>query len=273
LENPAINDRILALAGKIIQEHLPTFETRRFDRLAKDLGVTLEEVTQAVKLITSLDPKPGRDFGEGDVRYVTEDVYVHKVGDEWVVTLNEEGLPRLKVSSSYRRLLAEGGEAKDYIQDKLRAAAWLIKSIHQRQRTLLLVAQSLAKFQQDFLTYGVSHMRPLILRDVADDVGIHESTVSRAISNKYIATPRGTYPLKKFFTTGLKGRQGPDVASESVKERIREMINHEDPVHPLSDEEIAQVLSRDDVTIARRTVAKYRESMNILPSAKRKQLH
>jgi RNA polymerase sigma-54 factor len=273
LENPALNDPILGLVGRIVREHLPALEVRRFDRLAKDLGVTIEEVTQAVKLLSSLDPKPARDFGEGEIRYVTEDVYVHKVGDEWVVTLNEEGLPRLKVSASYRRLLSEGGEAKDYIQDKLRSAAWLIKSIHQRQRTLLLVAQSLVKFQQDFLTHGVSHMRPLVLRDVAEDVGIHESTVSRAIANKYIATPRGIYPLKKFFTTGLKGRQGQDVASESVKERIREMINNEDAAHPLSDEEIAKTLSRDDVTIARRTVAKYRESMNILPSAKRKQMH
>lgn len=273
LENPALKDPILELAGCIVREHLQALEVRRFDRLAKDLAVTIEEVAQAVKLISSLDPKPARDFGEGEIRYVTEDVYVHKVGDEWVVTLNEEGLPRLKVSASYRRLLSEGGEAKDYIQDKLRSAAWLIKSIHQRQRTLLLVAQSLVKFQQDFLAYGVSHMRPLVLRDVAEDVGIHESTVSRAIASKYIATPRGIYPLKKFFTTGLKGRQGQDVASESVKERIRELINNEDPVHPLSDEEIAKTLSRDDVTIARRTVAKYRESMNILPSAKRKQLH
>lgn len=273
LENPALNDPILELVGQIVRNHLPALEDRRFDRLAKDLGVTIEEVTQAVKLLSSLDPKPARDFGEGEIRYVTEDVYVHKVGDEWVVTLNEEGLPRLKVSASYRRLLSEGGEAKDYIQDKLRSAAWLIKSIHQRQRTLLLVAQSLVKFQRDFLTHGVSHMRPLVLRDVAEDVGIHESTVSRAIANKYIATPRGIYPLKKFFTTGLKGRQGQDVASESVKERIREMISHEDTTHPLSDEEIARLLSRDDVTIARRTVAKYRESMNILPSAKRKQLH
>ena len=272
LENPALNDPILKIAANIIREHLPALELKRFDRLAKDLGVTVEEVTQAVKLITSLDPKPARDFGDGDVRYVTEDVHVHKVGDEWIVTLNEEGLPRLKVSASYRRLLSEGGEAKEYIQDKLRSAAWLIKSIHQRQRTLLLVAQSLVKFQQDFLTHGVSHMRPLVLRDVAEDVGIHESTVSRAIANKYVATPRGIHPLKKFFTTGLKGRQGQDVASESVKERIREMINKEDSAHPLSDEEIAKILLRDDVTIARRTVAKYRESLNILPSAKRKQL-
>ncbi len=273
LENPNVNDPIVAIAGRIVREQLHALEARRFDRLAKDLGVTVDEVTQAVKLITSLEPKPGRDFGEGDIRYVTEDVYVHKVGEDWVVTLNEEGLPRLKVSASYRRLLTEGSEAKDYIKEKLNAAAWLIKSIHQRQRTLLLVAQSLVKFQQAFLTYGVSHMRPLVLRDVAEDVGIHESTVSRAISSKYIATPRGIYPLKKFFTTGLKGRQGQDVASESVKERIRSLINDEDPSHPLSDEEIARKLSGDDVTIARRTVAKYRESMNILPSAKRKQLH
>lgn len=272
-DDPSVTDPFLSLATTIVRDHLAALEGRRFDRLAKDLGVTPEAVTQAVKLITSLEPKPGRNFGDGDVRYVTPDVDVRKVGDEYVVTLNEEGLPRLKISSSYRRLLAEGGEAKDYVQEKIRAAAWLIKSIHQRQRTLLLVAQSIVKFQQDFLTYGVSHMRPLVLRDVAEDVGSHESTVSRAIANKYISTPRGIYALKQFFTTGLKGRQGPDVAAESVKERIREMIMNEDPTQPLSDEEIARSLLRDNVTIARRTVAKYRESMNILPSAKRKQPH
>jgi RNA polymerase sigma-54 factor len=270
-DDPAVEDPTLSLAGAIVRDHLSALEGRRFDRLAKELDATPEEVSRAIKLITSLEPKPGRNFGDGEVRYVTPDVYVDKVGDEYVVTLNEEGLPRLKVSSAYRRLLAEGGEAKDYVQDKIRAAAWLIKSIHQRQRTLLLVAQSLVKFQQDFLTHGVSQMRPLVLRDVAEDVGIHESTVSRAIANKYIATPRGIYALKQFFTTGLKGRQGQDVAAQSVKERIREMINNEDPARPLSDEEIAQVLVQDNINIARRTVAKYRESMNILPSAKRKQ--
>ncbi len=270
LGDPAIEDPTLILAGAIVQDHLSALEGRRFERLAKDLSVSVEEVTRAVKLIASLDPKPARNFGEGDIRYVTPDVYVDKVGEDYVVTLNDEGLPRLRVSASYRQLLAQGGEAKDYVQEKIRAAAWLIKSIHQRQRTLLLVAQSLVKFQKDFLTYGVSHMRPLVLRDVADDIGIHESTVSRAIANKYIATPRGIYALKQFFTTGLKGRHGQEVAAESVKERIREMINHEDPSRPLSDEEIARVLSSDNVTIARRTVAKYRESMNILPSAKRK---
>jgi RNA polymerase sigma-54 factor len=270
LDDPANEDPTLRLAGAIVRDHLTALEGRRFERLAKDLSVSVEEVTRAVKLIASLDPRPARNFGEGDIRYVTPDVYVDKVGEDYVVTLNDEGLPRLRVSASYRQLLAQGGEAKDYVQEKIRAAAWLIKSIHQRQRTLLLVAQSLVKFQKDFLTYGVSHMRPLVLRDVADDIGIHESTVSRAIANKYIATPRGIYALKQFFTTGLKGRHGQEVAAESVKERIRAMINQENPSRPLSDEEIARALSSDNVTIARRTVAKYRESMNILPSAKRK---
>ena len=273
LDDLATEDPALALAGTIVQDHLSALEGRRFERLAKDLGVRVEEVTQAVKIITSLDPKPGRNFDEGEIHYVEPDVYVHKLGEEYVVTLNEDGLPRLKISASYRRLLAEEGEAKEYVQEKLRAATWLIKSIHQRQRTLLLVAQSIVKFQGEFLTHGVLQMRPLVLRDVAEDVGLHESTVSRAIANKYVATPRGIYSLKKFFTTGLKGPQGQDVAAESVKERIRELINNEDPARPLSDEEIAQMLSSDNVTIARRTVAKYRESMNILPSAKRKHSH
>jgi RNA polymerase sigma-54 factor len=271
-EDPSLHDPILSLAMTIVRDHLSALEGWRVERLAKDLNVTMDEVSQATKIIKGLEPKPGRNFGEGEIRYVTPDVQVQKIGEEYVITLNEEGLPRLKVSASYRRLLAGAGEAKDYVQEKIRAAAWLIKSIHQRQRTLLLVAQSLVKFQQDLLTYGVSQMRPLVLRDVADDIGIHESTVSRAIANKFIATPRGIYPLKKFFTTGLKGRQGQDVAAESVKERIRELITQEDPKRPLSDEEIAKVLSRDNVTIARRTVAKYRENLNILPSAKRKQM-
>ncbi|MBM4257136.1 MAG: RNA polymerase factor sigma-54 [Deltaproteobacteria bacterium] len=271
LEDPD-DASIIALAIRIVQDHLTVLEGRRFDRLAKDLGVTVEEVTQAFKLITSLEPKPGRNFGEGEIRYVTPDVDVRKMGEEYFVTLNEEGLPRLKVSQSYRRLLAEGGDAKDYIQEKLRSAAWLIKSIQQRQHTLLQVAQSIVKLQGDFLTYGVSQMRPLVLRDVAEDVGIHESTVSRAIANKYMATPRGIFSMKRFFTTGLKSHHGQqDVAAESVKEQIREMITAEDPTRPLSDEDIAKRLVQNNIDIARRTVAKYREAMNIPPSAKRKQ--
>ena len=269
-DDELVEESLLLLTTTIVQHHLPALESRRYDRLAKELNVAEEDVRQALKLITTLEPKPGRNYGDGDIRYVTPDVYVHKIGEEYIVTLNEEGLPRLKVSNSYRRLLTQGGEAKDYVQEKLRAAAWLIKSIHQRQRTLLMVAESLVKFQEDFLTYGVSHMRPLVLRDVADDIGTHESTVSRAISNKYIATPRGLYALKKFFTTGLKGQHGQDVSAESVKAQVQELIAQEDPQKPLSDEEIAKTLARNNIKIARRTVAKYREGLNILPSAKRK---
>ena len=269
-EDEAIDESLLRLTTLIVQRHLQSLEGRRYDRLAKALNVPTEEVQRAIKLITALEPKPGRNYGAGDIRYVTPDVYVHKIGDEYRVTLNEEGLPRLKVSNAYRHLLTQDGEAKEYVQDKLRAAAWLIKSIHQRQRTLLLVAESLVKFQQDFLNYGVSHMRPLVLRDVADDIGAHESTVSRAIAGKYIATLRGLYPLKKFFTTGLKSHYGQDVSAESVKAQIRALIDREDPYKPLSDEEIAKTLSRSHIRIARRTVAKYREGLNILSSAKRK---
>ncbi len=266
------DDPTFALAVRIVEDHLAVLEDRRTERLAKELGAAPEQVEQAIHCIAALEPKPGRNFGESDVSYITPDVHVHKVGDEYVVTLNEEGLPRLKVNASYRRFLSQkDGDAKEYVQGKLRAAAWLIKSIHQRQRTLLLVAQSIVKFQADFLTYGVSHMRPLVLREVADDVGIHESTVSRAIANKYIATPRGIAVLKKFFTTGLRNSQGQDIAADSVKERIRELIQGEDSSRSLSDEEIARALSRDNINIARRTVAKYREAMNILPSSKRKQ--
>lgn len=265
------DDPIFALAVRIVEDHLAVLEDQQTESLAKILGEPVANVAQAIRLIASLEPKPGRNFGEGDISYITPDVHVQKVGDEYVVTLNEEGLPRLKVNASYRRFLSQDGDAKEYVQGKLRAAAWLIKSIHQRQRTLLLVAQSIIKFQQDFLTYGVSQMRPLVLRDVADDVGIHESTVSRAIANKYIATPRGIQALKKFFTTGLRSHHGQDVAADSVKERIRELIKAEDVSRPLSDEEIARTLARDNVTIARRTVAKYREAMNILPSSKRRQ--
>ena len=180
-------------------------------------------------------------------------------------------MPRLRVSSYYRQLLDQEGEAKEYVKEKLRAAVWLIKSIDQRQRTLRLVVESIVKFQREFLDKGVASMRPRVLRDIASDIGMHESTVSRVVANKYIATPQGIYPLRYFFTTSLKGRQGQEVAAESVKEKIREMISHEGPASPLSDEEIAQTLADDNVIIARRTVAKYRESMGILPSAKRRQ--
>jgi RNA polymerase sigma-54 factor len=263
-----------SLASRIVSGYLPMLESRRFDRLARELGVTVEQVAEASKLISVLEPKPGRDFSDADTRYVTPDVYVHKVGDDYVVTLNEEGLPRLRVSSFYRRMLGANGspEARGYIQEKMRAAAWLIKSIHQRQRTLYMVTSSIVKFQREFLERGVSQLRPLVLKDVANDIGMHESTVSRATAGKYVHTPQGTFELKYFFTSSLRGGHGEDVSAESVKEKIREIIAKEDARKPLSDQYIAELLGREQIDIARRTVAKYRELMGILPSSKRKQV-
>jgi RNA polymerase sigma-54 factor len=264
-----------ALACRIVRNFLPMLESRRFDRLARDLGVSIDQIAEATKVIAVLEPKPGRDFGDSDTRYVTPDVHVHKVGDELIVTLNEEGLPRLRVSSFYRRMLGTNGspEARGYIQEKMRAAAWLIKSIHQRQRTLYMVTSSIVKFQLEFLEHGVSHLRPLVLKDVANDIGMHESTVSRATAGKYVHTPQGTFELKYFFTSSLRGGQGAEVSAESVKEKIREIIAKEDARKPLSDQYIAEVLAKEQIDIARRTVAKYRELMGILPSSKRKQVY
>jgi RNA polymerase sigma-54 factor len=264
-----------SIAARIVRDHLPMLESRRFDRLARELGVSIEQVAEATRLISVLEPKPGRDFGDSDTRYVTPDVYVHKVGDEYVVTLNEEGLPRLRVSSFYRRMLGQNGtaEARGYIQEKMRAAAWLIKSIHQRQRTLYMVTSSIVKFQQEFLEKGVACLRPLVLKDVASDIGMHESTVSRATAGKYVHTPQGTFELKYFFTSSLRGGQGAEVSAESVKEKIREIIAKENARKPLSDQHIAEMLGKEQIDIARRTVAKYRELMGILPSSKRKQVY
>ncbi|HEV7730955.1 MAG TPA: RNA polymerase factor sigma-54 [Candidatus Binatia bacterium] len=264
-----------ALPSRIVRDHLVMLESRRFDRLARELGCTIEQVAEATKIVSVLEPKPGRDFSEGETRYVTPDVYVQKVGDEYVVTLNEDGLPRLRVSSFYRQMLGGNGspEARGYIQEKMRAAAWLIKSIHQRQRTLYMVTSSIVKFQMDFLDRGVAHLRPLVLKDVANDIGMHESTVSRATAGKYVHTPQGTFELKYFFTSSLRSGHGEEVSAESVKEKIRTIIAKEDARKPLSDQYIAELLAKEQIDIARRTVAKYRELMGILPSSKRKQVY
>jgi RNA polymerase sigma-54 factor len=253
-----------SLAAVLVRDHLPALEGKRFDKL---------DIADAQRVIATLEPKPGRDYGDGDVRYVTPDVYIQKVGDELVVTLNDEGLPRLRVSQFYRRVLGQGesSEAKGYIQDKMRAAAWLIKSIHQRQRTLFMVTHSIIKFQREFFEHGVSHLKPLVLKDVANDIGMHESTVSRATANKYAHTPQGIYELKYFFTSSLRGADGEDVSAESVRKKIKEIIGSEDPSSPFSDQSIAEKLAKDNIDIARRTVAKYRELMGILPSSKRRQ--
>ncbi len=263
------------VAAAIVRDHLPLLEARRFDRLARELGVDDEEVSRATALVASLEPKPGRDFASQDVRYVVPDVFVEKMDGEWVVLLNDDGMPRLRVSNAYRRMLSDeegSSEAKTYIREKLSAAQWLIRSIQKRQSTLFKVTSSIVGFQREFLEHGVKALRPLRLQDVADDIDMHESTVSRATANKWVHTPQGTLELKYFFTSSIRSSDGDDHSAESVKEQIRGIIESEDPRKPFSDQHIAQMLAASNVEIARRTVAKYRENMGILPSSKRRQV-
>lgn len=264
-----------SLAAQIVAEHLSLVEAKRFDKLAKELKVRLEQVAEAVKLISSLEPKPGRNYSTVETRYVTPDVFVHKMDGEYVVSLNDDGLPRLRVSNGYRRLLADAdgaADAKSYIREKLSAAQWLIRSIHQRQSTLFKVTNSIVRFQSEFFDHGVKALRPLVLKDVANDIGMHESTVSRATANKYVHTPQGTLELKYFFTSSIRSTDGEGVSAESVKEKIKGIIESEDPRRPYSDQHIAQALASENIEIARRTVAKYREIMGILPSSRRRQM-
>jgi len=210
-----------------------------------------------------------------DAQYITPDVYVYKVGEEYVVVLNEDGLPKLKISSFYKNLLNTKDASaltKDYIQDKLRSAVWLIRSIHQRQRTIYKVTESIVKHQKEFLEKGLRHLKPLVLRDVANDIGMHESTVSRVTTNKYIHTPRGIFELKYFFNTSVSKDDGADIASESVKHIIKEVCDGEDPKRPYSDQRIVEILKSKNINIARRTIAKYRDVLGILPSSKRKKM-
>jgi RNA polymerase sigma-54 factor len=256
----------------IIERHLKHLESKNYAAIAKDLKIPVEEVVKAVKVISRLEPKPGRAFSGEEAQYITPDVYVHKMGDKYVTVLNDDGLSKLRISGMYRQALKNGqaGEAKDYIQEKLRSAVWLIRSIHQRQRTIFKVTESIVKFQKDFLDKGIAYLKPLILRDVAEDIGMHESTVSRVTTNKYVHTPQGIYELKFFFNSAINRTGGDEIASEAVKNHIKQIVSAEDPKHPHSDQKIVEILKGQGIEIARRTVAKYREVLGILPSSKRK---
>ncbi|HWN70477.1 MAG TPA: RNA polymerase factor sigma-54 [Haliangium sp.] len=260
------------LVVKIIKSHLPNLERKNYQAIARDLKQPVEEVYEAAKVIMEFDPRPGRQYSSEEPHYITPDVYIHKVGDRYFVVPNDDGLPKLKISSFYRSALSGVGNAKDYIQDKLRSAQWLIRSIQQRQRTIIKVAESILKFQRDFFDKGIAHLRPLILRDVAEDIGMHESTISRVTTNKYVHTPQGIFELKFFFNSGITRTDGDDLASQAVKSKIKQIIGGEDARRPMSDQKIAAILKEGGIEIARRTVAKYREQMGILSSSKRKQL-
>ncbi len=264
------------LIEQIITDHLKDLETKNYNHIVRKLKVSLADVLNAVMVISNMDPKPGRIYNEEKDQYIIPDVYVFKIGDEYKVMINEDGLPRLRISNFYKEILggingsSNSDNCKDYIKERLHSATWLIKSIQQRQRTIYRVAESIVKYQRDFFDFGINFLRPMVLRDVADDVEMHESTISRVTTNKYVHTPRGIFELKYFFNSGISKTSGDTIASKSVQEEIRRIVHGENKKQPHSDSEIVDILRVAGIAIARRTVAKYREMMGILPSSKRK---
>ncbi|HSL91498.1 MAG TPA: RNA polymerase factor sigma-54 [Candidatus Limnocylindrales bacterium] len=266
-----------SLPLKILTDLFDLFSRGDLAGIARRLRITREAVREAYQKLVSLSPKPGREFSGDDVHYITPDVYVFKVDNQWVITLNEDGQPRLRLSSYYRRLLTDGEslpkEDREFLKQKVNSALWFIKSIQQRQRTIYKVVESIMKLHRDFLDRGPKYLKPLTLRDVAEDISMHESTVSRVTSGKYVYTPHGIFELKYFFNSGLNREGGAeDIASESVKEKIREIISSEGGEKPLSDQELMRLLRNQGIRIARRTVTKYRAQLGMLPSSKRKKL-
>jgi RNA polymerase sigma-54 factor len=266
------------LVDKIIDAYLPDLEKRKYPNIAKALAVTPQEVMEAAEIIIhELEPKPGRPYLASDTNYVVPDVYVVKVEERYVVHLNEEGLPRVRINSYYRKLLSRKDSidkvTKDYVEEKLRSAQWLIKGMEQRNKTIYKVAESIVKFQLEFLDKGITQLKPMVLKDVAEDIGMHESTISRVTTNKYMHTPQGIFPMKYFFTTGFSsGAGGTEISSLTVKDSILKMIKEEDPSSPLKDQQIVDALKERGVDIARRTVAKYREELRIPPTSVRKRI-
>lgn len=260
------------LTLKVIADHLDNLEKKNYQAIAKDYDVPVEEIYDVAQVIAELEPRPGRNFVTEEPRYIVPDVHVHKVGDKYFVVANDDGMPKLKISGFYRAAMAGDPKAKEYIQNKLRSAQWLIRSIDQRRKTIVKVTECIVEKQREFFDKGIEYLKPMILRDVAETVGMHESTISRVTSNKYVATPRGVYELKFFFNSAIK-REGAkeDIASEAVKQAIKKIIDVEDERNPYSDQKIVEVLAQRDIKIARRTVAKYREMLGILSSSKRKQ--
>jgi RNA polymerase sigma-54 factor len=261
----------------LVRDHLRLLQNHKIPDLAKALGCDFEEVKHHLEVIKRLDPKPGSRYTPADSQYVIPDVYIVKTEDGYRAVLNEDGLPQLRISPVYRRLLDKGGETSDetraYVKDKFRAALWLLKSVDQRQKTIVKVATSISTFQRGFLDAGIEHLRPLVLRDVATDIGMHESTVSRVVNNKYVHTPQGVYELKFFFHSGISSSYGESVSSVTIKQRIKKIIEAEDPRRPLSDSKIMSILQKEGLVLARRTIAKYREELKIPTSNQRKVLY
>ncbi|MFH2219379.1 MAG: RNA polymerase factor sigma-54 [Pseudomonadota bacterium] len=264
------------IVTEIIAHHLNHLENSNYKAICKALKAPFEEIASAVDIIKGLEPIPGRPFSDEEPIYIIPDIYVYKMEDDFVIMLNDDGMPKLRVSTFYRNAIKRGEKTpesvKEYVQDKMRSAAWLIRSIHQRQKTIYRVMESILKFQRDFFEKGIGSLRPMVLRDVAEDIGMHESTISRVTTNKYAHTPQGIFELKYFFNSSIKRLHGEDIASASVQDNIRRIIEKEDPKRPYSDNLISKLLKEENINIARRTVAKYRDILKVLPSSKRKQL-
>jgi RNA polymerase sigma-54 factor len=262
------------LEYKIVSEHMEDLGRRRFPEIARRAGVSVEDVQKAAGNIATLNPRPGQVFAAAPQNYVLPDVIVEKVDGEYQITLNNEQIPHLRISNLYKDIIASGNtqssEVKDYIRDKIRGGKFLIRSIHQRQQTIFNIAEQIVSRQRDFLEHGPSHLKPMIMREVADAVGVHETTVSRAVSGKYMATPQGVFEMKYFFTSGYQTATGESLSNVSVKETILDLVKHENGSAPLSDHEMVEILGERGIPIARRTVAKYRDELNILPSHMRR---
>ncbi|HXY38579.1 MAG TPA: RNA polymerase factor sigma-54 [Vicinamibacteria bacterium] len=264
-------------ADLMVRDHMKQLQGHQYAEISRQMALTADEVAHHLEIIRALAPRPGNRYSPNKSAYILPDVFVVKEGEEYKIVLNDDGLPKLRISPTYRRMLdhKEPGseETRAYVKDKLRSALWLLKSVDQRQRTIYKVAESIVRHQRAFLDHGISHLRPLVLRDVASDIGMHESTVSRVVANKYMHTPRGVYEMRFFFHSGITSSMGEAVSSVTIKDRIRKMIEEEDPQRPLSDSKIAEVLEAEGLPLARRTVAKYREELRIPPSNLRKTVH
>jgi RNA polymerase sigma-54 factor len=273
--------RILGLENTptdvIVRDYLKQLQSHQYAEIGRQMNLSPDEVSHHLEIIRRLDPKPGLKYSPDSSTYVIPDVFVVKEGDEYKVILNDDGLPKLRISPTYRRMLevkdAGSEETRNYVKEKLRSALWLLKSVDQRQRTIYKVSESIVRHQRGFLDHGITQLKPLVLRDVATDIGMHESTVSRVVANKYMHTPRGVYELRFFFHSGITSTMGEAISSVTIKDRIKKMIEGEDASRPLSDSRIAELLGGDGLPLARRTVAKYREELRIPPSNLRKSVH
>jgi len=264
------------LITEIINHHLKHLENKNYNAISRALKISIENVISIVEVIKSLEPRPGREFNDEVPYYITPDIFLYKYDNDFVIVINDDGLPKLRVNSYYRTAIMLdkkiSARTKEYMQEKIRSASWLIRSIHQRQKTIYKVMESILKFQRDFFEKGVSHLKPMVLRVVAEDIDMHESTISRVTTNKYVHTPQGIFELKYFFNSSVKSVHGDAVASASVQDRIKHIIENENHRQPYSDDKISLMLKEENINIARRTVAKYREILRLLPSNKRKKI-